>query len=98
MCDRQFEYSVIYGHHVLGGFAENVVQSKQICYIQPLNVTYQQNLQVHGVFGQLIIHAARHTLKRWQFFTMEQHALKNVNNCLNTNIYSYLETSVGQLH
>ncbi len=28
--------------------------------------------------------------------TMEQHTLKNVNNCLNTNIYSYLETSDGQ--
>ncbi len=27
---------------------------------------------------------------------MEQHALKNVNKCLNTNIYSYLETSGGQ--
>jgi hypothetical protein len=27
---------------------------------------------------------------------MEQHAYKNVNNCLNTNIYSYLETSGGQ--
>jgi hypothetical protein len=27
---------------------------------------------------------------------MEQHALKNVSNCLNTNIYSYLETSDGQ--
>ncbi len=27
---------------------------------------------------------------------MEQHTLKNVNNCLNTNIYSYLETSIGQ--
>ncbi len=27
---------------------------------------------------------------------MEQHALKNVHNCLNTNIYSYLETSGGQ--
>jgi hypothetical protein len=27
---------------------------------------------------------------------MEQHALKNVNNCLNTNIYSYLETYGGQ--
>ncbi len=27
---------------------------------------------------------------------MEQHALKNVNNCLNKNIYSYLETSGGQ--
>ncbi len=27
---------------------------------------------------------------------MEQRALKNVNNCLNTNIYSYLVTSGGQ--
>jgi hypothetical protein len=27
---------------------------------------------------------------------MEQHALRNLNNCLNTNIYSYLETSGGQ--
>ncbi len=27
---------------------------------------------------------------------MEQHALKIVNSCLNTNIYSYLETSDGQ--
>jgi hypothetical protein len=27
---------------------------------------------------------------------MEQRALKNVNNCLNTTIYSYLETSGGQ--
>ncbi len=27
---------------------------------------------------------------------MEQRAFKNVNNCLNTNIHSYLETSGGQ--
>ncbi len=27
--------------------------------------------------------------------SMEQRDLKNVNNCLNTNIYSYLETSGG---
>ncbi len=27
---------------------------------------------------------------------MKQRALKNVKNCLNTNIYSYLETSDGQ--
>ncbi len=27
---------------------------------------------------------------------MEQHALRSVNNCLNTNIYSYLDTSGGQ--
>jgi hypothetical protein len=26
----------------------------------------------------------------------EQYTFKNVNNCLNTNIYSYLETSGGQ--
>ncbi len=30
-----------------------------------------------------------------QSFTMEQHALRNVNNCLFTNIYSYLEISGG---
>jgi hypothetical protein len=27
---------------------------------------------------------------------IEQRALKNVSNCLNTNIYSYLETSGGK--
>jgi hypothetical protein len=27
---------------------------------------------------------------------MEQQALKNVNSCLNSNLYSYLETSGGQ--
>jgi hypothetical protein len=27
---------------------------------------------------------------------MEQHALKNVNNSLNSNIYSNSETSIGQ--
>ncbi len=29
-------------------------------------------------------------------YQMEQRAFKNVNNCLNTNIDSYLETSGGQ--
>ena len=28
--------------------------------------------------------------------SMEQRTLKNVSNCLKTNIYSYLETSSGQ--
>ncbi len=27
---------------------------------------------------------------------MEQRTLENVNNCLNTNIYSYLDTSGGK--
>jgi hypothetical protein len=31
------------------------------------------------------------------FGPMEQHALKNINNCLNSNIYSYFETSGGQI-
>jgi hypothetical protein len=30
-------------------------------------------------------------------WTMEQRGLKNVNNCLYTNIYSYLETSVKSI-
>ncbi len=29
-------------------------------------------------------------------YPMEHHDLKSVNNCLNANIYSYLETSGGQ--
>ncbi len=29
-------------------------------------------------------------------YTIKQYALRNVNNCLNTNTYSYLETSGGQ--
>jgi len=36
----------------------------------------------------------------WQsgrnLWAMKQHFLRNVNNCLNTNIYSYVETSCGQ--
>ncbi len=33
--------------------------------------------------------------RKWVLL-MEQWALQNVNNCSNTHIYSYLETSVGQ--
>ncbi len=29
-------------------------------------------------------------------YAMEQRILENVNNCMNTNIYSYLETSGNQ--
>jgi hypothetical protein len=32
----------------------------------------------------------------FQLGAMEEHTLKIVNNSLNTNLYSYLETSVGQ--
>ncbi len=35
-------------------------------------------------------------LYSYKMYQMEQHALKNVNNCLNANIYSYSETSDGQ--
>jgi hypothetical protein len=40
-----------------------------------------------------------HLITEWQHLCahkLEQRALKNVNNCLNTNIYSYLETLGGQ--
>jgi hypothetical protein len=36
------------------------------------------------------------TLTYYDTATMEQHTLKNSNNCFNTNIFSYLVTSGGQ--
>ncbi len=36
------------------------------------------------------------SIKSKTLFIMEQHALKNVNNRLNANFYSYLETAGGQ--
>ncbi len=42
------------------------------------------------------IQSQNESVKNPAFNKMEQHALKFVNNCLNTNIYSYLETSGGQ--
>jgi hypothetical protein len=42
-------------------------------------------------------HLLEETQLEWNYFLslMEQHTLKHVNNCLNTNIYSYLLTSVA---
>ncbi len=37
-----------------------------------------------------------HFATAYELFPMEQHTLKNVNICLNTNIYSYLDISGGQ--
>ncbi len=34
--------------------------------------------------------------QKYSAMEMEQHALKNINNCLNTNVNSQLETSGGQ--
>jgi hypothetical protein len=36
------------------------------------------------------------TIRKVVVDIMEQRILKNVNNCFDTNIYSYLETSSGQ--
>jgi len=48
--------------------------------------------------GTLFFEAHLHWKSFWhEHVPMEQHALKNVNNCLNTNIYSNLETSGGQI-
>ncbi len=55
-------------------------------------------LDTYGPFESIIM-----SLLKWvdimslsKLDVMEQHALKNVNNCLNTTIYSYLEISGGQ--
>jgi hypothetical protein len=40
--------------------------------------------------------ASKFDLKTCLNASTEQRTLKNVNNCLNTNIYSYLEASGGQ--
>ncbi len=54
---------------------------------------------VHESFGK-IEHAIAcfcdYDKKSYNYLTMEQCALKNVNNDMNINIYSYLETSGGQ--
>jgi len=43
------------------------------------------------------INVSIRTLKvSFYHLAMEQRTLKNVNNCLNANIYSHLETSGGQ--
>jgi hypothetical protein len=43
-----------------------------------------------------IINDASRGVNETSRIVMEQHALKNINKFLNTNIYSYLETSGGQ--
>ncbi len=63
---------------------------------------------LHGPLWQQIGYMRKDLLLKikqiyyWRFsvqtlnITMEHHTLKSVNNCLNANIYSYLETSGGQ--
>ncbi len=61
-----------------------------------------ERLSAESIFGIMSLsHTHTHTLTQAQThthetFLMEQHALKDVNNCLNINIYSFLETSGGQ--
>ncbi len=50
---------------------------------------------LHARFQSPIWQNGACTIKLFAFL-MEQHTFKNVNNCLNNNIYSYLETSGSQ--
>jgi len=53
--------------------------------------------RVNGAFTDNLITFDGVTMtSKFAFSWMEQRALKIVNNCLNTNFYSYLETSGGQ--
>jgi hypothetical protein len=47
------------------------------------------------MFTTCIIDDSRSVIDNYRSI-MEQHDLSNVNDCLNTNIYFYLETSGGQ--
>ena len=77
--------------------------------IVPAKTTLQQTIQVFvsslactylGIFlSKLYQPTALLSMKYcivYDIFQKEQHTFKNINNCLNTNIYSYFETSVGQ--
>jgi hypothetical protein len=54
---------------------------------QPAKLTPQSNTCRQGY---------RPNLSVWSHGAMKQCTLKNVTNCLNTNIYSYIETSGGK--
>ncbi len=56
-----------------------------------INWIYGSNTPVYLAWASVMMETSFTTL-------MEQHAFKNVNNYLNTNIYSYLETSGGQIY
>jgi hypothetical protein len=57
-------------------------------------INWNDNSSVRGtwLFKLLLIN-----VKSISNISMEQHALKIVNDCLNTNIYSFLDTSGGQI-
>jgi hypothetical protein len=56
-----------------------------------------KGLQVIDALAYWAHSLAMKKMKCWEYCSqMEHRTLKIVNNCLNTNIYSYLETSGGQ--
>jgi hypothetical protein len=70
-------------------------------YEAPLwHFVYSKQLQYTRVFtvdeGLLIRMSAYTKVRLYEGLLHQQHALKNVNNCQNTNISLYLETSGGQ--
>ncbi len=76
---------------------------QKVCYVPTTSATF---LAFFSFFLAVAIKSTNETNKQavcainYSIFLrcpwMEQHTSKNVNNCLNTNLYSYLETSSGQ--
>ena len=56
----------------------------------------EPNCKLTRLFTKFLTNVHRNNISAKKYALMEQHTLKNVNNYLNTNIYSYLETSGGQ--
>ncbi len=86
-------------HHLVEkSFGQNAIWSKSNLVEKPFGqkAIWSKSHFVEKPFGQKVIWSKSHLVECLGWNLMEQHALINVNNHMNTNIYSFLETSGGQ--
>jgi hypothetical protein len=74
--------------------SQSFVQESNICKARVESTRVELLTELH--FKGLLVYKIAKYLTWVEERTMEQRTLKNENNCLNTNIYSYLGTSGGQ--
>jgi len=75
-------------------FGETTIQSK-LLYHNSLQIGALLSTSTKASWPACTAASTSSTDRQIKALSMEQRTLKNVNNCLNTNIYSYLETSGG---
>jgi hypothetical protein len=64
--------------------------------VAPIRQLLHKKLQLTDNLKVIMKYFPLKTCNYWKRYLMEQRTLKNVNNHLNINIYSYIETSGGQ--